>query len=75
MKKIQIVDRKQFIAWTKGIFLQRDRFNILIVNENACQLAFDELRKGNKIFFTIDNKIISYCILKNNKYVEKKIGR
>ena len=71
MKDLVLVNRTEFLGWTKGILVDIKNGRGFVVNELACKQAEEELKKGNKIGMTINNKLYSYLVPKDGKFVER----
>jgi hypothetical protein len=67
------VDRNQFIAWTEGIFLDRNANHCLAVDEEACEKANKDLFEGKKIMLLINGRTFSYMEKQDDKFLESKI--
>lgn len=71
---MQTVDREEFMNWTQGILLNRDKHKKVIVNELDCKLAEEALKNGETIYLTKNGKIVSIMIPEGNNFVEKNIS-
>ena len=71
MKDLVLVSRTEFLGWTKGILVDIKNGRGFFVNELACKQAEEELKKGNKIGMTVNNKLYSYLVPKDGKFVER----
>jgi hypothetical protein len=75
MKDLVLVSRTEFIGWTKGILVDIKMGIGFVVNELACKQAEEELKKGNKIGMTVNNKLYSYLVPKSGKFVEQLVRK
>jgi hypothetical protein len=74
MNAIFIVDRREFIAWTKGHLLIRHQDRLLAPNEVACMEAERRLKAGEPVGLTINGELFSTLELIDGICTEKKIN-
>lgn len=76
MKNTLSCDRESFIAWTRGVLLQRHGNKVVVGDRLECQAAEKELEKGRTVLLTVAGRQVSKIRLDKEKgeYVEEELN-
>lgn len=66
-----VVDRAEFMAWLDGVALDFKRGRGIAPNERACQAAYDASQRGERIGFTIKNRLVTTAKSKDGVICEE----
>lgn len=70
-EKIFCTDREQFIMWTKGELIIRDRDSLKYVDELDCEEAENRLDEGETIGLLMNGELKTTMKLGKKGYIEK----